>query len=139
LPFSTLQKTITKPYGSTYPKNPISIGEHIRKRRMEMRLTQEEVAKLIGVTTDSVTNWENNRSTPRLNLLPRVTKYLDIIPINLNPDTIGGMIKDYRLRKGLSQKDLGLLLRVNSSSISDWENNICLPNQQNLNKLQDLF
>jgi len=37
-----------------YPINPKTIGEHIRKKRMDLRLMQKEVAKIIGVTESTI-------------------------------------------------------------------------------------
>lgn len=42
-----------------YPSNPKTIGEHIRKRRMDLGLEQKEVAKIIGVPESSIWNWEH--------------------------------------------------------------------------------
>tara|TARA_B100000315_G_scaffold32482_1_gene27385 strand:+ start:275 stop:496 length:222 start_codon:yes stop_codon:yes gene_type:complete len=42
-----------------YPLNPKTIGEHIRKRRMDLGLEQKDLAKIIGVTESSIWNWEN--------------------------------------------------------------------------------
>ena len=42
-----------------YPANPKTIGEHIRKRRMDLGLEQKEVARIIGVTESTIWNWEN--------------------------------------------------------------------------------
>ena len=49
----------------TYPKNPRTLGEHIRKWRMEQGLLIKDFAKQIGVTADSVINWEKRGLVPR--------------------------------------------------------------------------
>ena len=36
-----------------YPEFPITVGEHIRKKRMDLGLLQREVAEIIGVTESS--------------------------------------------------------------------------------------
>ncbi len=51
-------------YPDGYPVNPKSIGEHIRKKRMDNRLMQSDVANAIGVSEESIWNWENGRTTP---------------------------------------------------------------------------
>ena len=38
--------------------HPKTIGEHLKKRRSELGLEQEQVANLRGVTWLSVSNWE---------------------------------------------------------------------------------
>ncbi len=41
-----------------YPINPKTIGEYHRKKRMDSRLMQSEVANIIGVSEESIWNWE---------------------------------------------------------------------------------
>jgi len=40
-----------------YPTNPVTIGDHIRKRRMDLGLLQREFREIIGITESSVWNW----------------------------------------------------------------------------------
>ena len=49
-------------YPDGYPINPKTIGEHMRKKRMDKRLMQSEVANIIGVSEESIWNWENGRT-----------------------------------------------------------------------------
>jgi len=55
LPFSRYENKVPKPLNINYPVNPSTIGEHLRKRRYDLSLTQVQVAKIIGVTEDSIT------------------------------------------------------------------------------------
>jgi len=41
-----------------YPKAPKTFGEHLRKARMDAGLQIKELAEQIGVSQDSVINWE---------------------------------------------------------------------------------
>ena len=47
----------------------MQIGEVIRKYRKEAGITQEEMAKRLGVTTPAVNKWENNNTQPDIALL----------------------------------------------------------------------
>jgi len=67
-------------YPDGYPVNPQTIGEHIRKKRMDNRLMQSEVANIIGVSEESIWNWEN-RTQPHMRYLPKITKFLGYIPL----------------------------------------------------------
>lgn len=40
-----------------YPLNPKTIGKNIRKRKVDLGLEQNDVAKIIGVTESSIWNW----------------------------------------------------------------------------------
>jgi hypothetical protein len=58
----TLPRPVIPPKG--YPFDPKTIGEHIRKRRLDLGLLQLEVAKMIGVTESTVWNWSMTRLRP---------------------------------------------------------------------------
>ncbi|MEI6575087.1 MAG: helix-turn-helix transcriptional regulator [Bacteroidota bacterium] len=62
--------------GIKYPANPKTIGEHLRKKRLEEKLLQKDVAKMLGVTEDTVTNWENNRSIPMKKLRLEIINFI---------------------------------------------------------------
>lgn len=54
------------------------IGETIRKYRKERNMTQEEMAKRLGVTPPAVNKWENGNSYPDIMLLAPIARLLDI-------------------------------------------------------------
>lgn len=56
----------------------MQIGEVIRKYRKELNLTQEEMAKRLGVTTPAVNKWENGNSYPDIMLLAPIARLLGI-------------------------------------------------------------
>jgi len=47
-----------------YPVNPKTIGERIRKRRMDVGMQQKDLAELMGRTRTAVWKWEHNQSIP---------------------------------------------------------------------------
>ena len=56
----------------------MQIGENIRKYRKAKNMTQEEMAKRLGVTPPAVNKWENGVSYPDITLLAPVARLLDI-------------------------------------------------------------
>ena len=46
------------------PVQPQTVGDHIRKRRLGLKMLQRDVAEQLGVDKTSVFNWEANTSTP---------------------------------------------------------------------------
>ena len=56
----------------------MQIGETIRKYRKERSMTQEEMAKRLGVTPPAVNKWENGNSCPDIMLLAPIARLLDI-------------------------------------------------------------
>lgn len=56
----------------------MQIGEVIRKYRKEKNMTQEEMARRLGVTAPAVNKWENGNSLPDIALLAPIARLLDI-------------------------------------------------------------
>lgn len=56
----------------------MGIGEVIRKYRKQVGLTQEEVARRLGVTTPAVNKWENGSNQPDILLLAPIARLLGI-------------------------------------------------------------
>ena len=52
---------------------------------------------------------------------------------------LGGQIKRYRTRLGLSQEELADRIFVTRQSVSNWENGRTYPDLQSLLRLSDLF
>lgn len=122
-----------------YSVNPGTIGEHLKRKRMDSKLLQKDVAKIFGVTEDCITNWEKNRSIPQIQFMPSVIKFLGYLPFSFDLTTMSGKLKTYRHLKGISQKKLGKMLNVNGATISSWEQGENQPYQRTLNKIYELF
>lgn len=57
-----------------------TLGQQIKKRRIEAGLTQEQLAAAVGVARDTVSQWERDRLRPGLSALKRVSQVLDPLP-----------------------------------------------------------
>ena len=55
-----------------------TIGSRIAKFRKAKSLTQEELAGILGVSSQAVSKWENDASCPDISLLPQLCKTLGI-------------------------------------------------------------
>ena len=56
----------------------MTMGDTIRKYRKQLGLTQEEMARRLGVTTPAVNKWENNNTLPDVALLAPLARLLGI-------------------------------------------------------------
>lgn len=140
--FCGIDKFTPKPLEIKYIDNPITIGQKLKNRRLELCLLQQEVAKIFNITEDCVTNWENDRYKPQIRYASKVIKFLGYNPYCQTQNSFGGRVKEYRQQHGLSHKKMGLLLEVHASTIGSWENNEHLPQpkiQKKLNKLLNLI
>ncbi|MGV7222237.1 MAG: helix-turn-helix transcriptional regulator [Nitrospinales bacterium] len=65
---------------TNYPNELNTLGDHIRKRRLDLELLQKDVAGIIGVTSDTIYNWENNRFQPHIRLISEIMTFLEYCP-----------------------------------------------------------
>ena len=104
-----------------------------------MNLYQKDVAHQIGVTEEAIYNWENNRSKPKIYLLPKIIEFLGYVPFESPKETIGDKIVVYRKEHGLSQRKLAQLLSVDQTTIKDWERNKRKPRKKLLERINEIL
>lgn len=56
----------------------MEIGKIIKQSRLNKKITQEQLAEALGVTTQAVSKWETNCSYPDITLIPSIASYLDV-------------------------------------------------------------
>lgn len=54
------------------------LGEQIKGLRMCNGLNQVEMAKILGVTKQSVSNWENENIMPSIDMLVKIAKFFRV-------------------------------------------------------------
>lgn len=59
---------------------PRSLGEHIRRRRLELGLTQWQAGKCLGVSEWTVANWEKGHTKPTAHAQKAVAAFLGCDP-----------------------------------------------------------
>jgi DNA-binding XRE family transcriptional regulator len=62
--------------GIPVPKQPTTIGGHLRRRRLQLRIFQPEAARSLGVTTVSLSRWECDKVFPTAPYHAQIAKYL---------------------------------------------------------------
>ncbi len=56
----------------------IYLGENIKRLRREKEITQETLADFLGVTFQSVSNWERGESYPDITMLPEIAGFFKV-------------------------------------------------------------
>ena len=69
-------------FNPKYPKNPQNLGQKIRKARMDKGLMIKELASQIGVTEDTVINWEIRDIQPKEESMARIKEFIEKNPFN---------------------------------------------------------
>lgn len=109
-----------KPLASGYPTAPVSLGEHLRKRRIDLRLTQHRVAETMEADAWTYLLWEHDRSRPIPRFVPRIVRFLGYDPFPKG-QTLGERIRAARRAQGLSHTAMARKLGVDPSTILNWE------------------
>lgn len=65
---------------------PVTIGEKIKARRKELKMTTEELGRLIGVQRSAITKYEKNRVDLKSKQIQDIANALDINPALLLSD-----------------------------------------------------
>ena len=99
---------------------PETVGDHVRKRRLELGLTQKAVANLLGVTQFSVINWEKHGMTPPATTMGRIIKFLGYDPLPVG-QTISERLRQQRRLRGWGQRELAGHLGVDRCTVTGWE------------------
>lgn len=56
----------------------VTIGNKIKTLRKNKKITQEQLAEILNVSSQAVSKWENGLSTPDIELLPVIARYFGI-------------------------------------------------------------
>ncbi len=82
LPFSELDKRVPN-LPHDYPKEPKTLGEHLRKRRYDLKLSRREVGRIFKVHPGVIMHWENDHNGPSFSYNEPITKFLGYNPFYL--------------------------------------------------------
>ena len=109
-----------KPKEKGYPAELNTVGDHIRKVRMDRGLFQREVAGQICVSPCALRNWEKNHTQPRTGHMPGVITFLGYCP-HRPTKTFAEWLEQARTAQGLGQRDLASAVGIDATTIWKWE------------------
>ncbi len=73
------------------------------------------------MTENSIWNWENNQTSPSLEKIPKIIKFLGYLPYDSTDKSLEQQITIARQVLGLSQKELANFLGVDPGTVRRWE------------------
>ncbi len=104
-----------------YDFEPQTLGEHIRRRRLVLSITQEEAARWLGVNAWTVLNWETGETKPAIQFIPALVRFLGYDPEPVNQGTLAGQLVAKRRELGLSQREVARSLAIDPGTWAGWE------------------
>jgi site-specific DNA recombinase len=122
-PDMPLPIVLTQSYGGgvvRIPTQPRTVGDHIRRKRLGLKMLQRDVAEQIGVNTTSVFKWEANTSRPAKRYMPAVIRFLGHNPLP-EAKTMAEQLVRHRTTLGLSQKEAAIAVGVDPGTLARWE------------------
>jgi transcriptional regulator with XRE-family HTH domain len=102
------------------PTEPRTVGDHIRRRRLESKMFQKSVAEQFGVTASSIVSWEANLVEPKIRYMPAIIDFLGYDPLP-EANSLGEQLARHRTVRGLSQKEAASELGVDPGTLARWE------------------
>lgn len=121
LPFYRFEIKTKKPISKDYPKALRTLGDHLRKRRLDLNLTQKQIADNIGVDEATIWNWERNKTEPLTRQIPAIVSFLGYDPFNASSPSLADTLLHYRRSHGLSQRKLARLISIDPVTLSRLE------------------
>jgi transcriptional regulator with XRE-family HTH domain len=107
-----------KPSNNRAIEECVTLGDHLRRKRLEGNESQSCIAHLTGVKTDTITNWELNRHEPMIQYIPKILAYLGYTPLfDLAGTTCSKKLKQFMYVNGLTQKECAMKLDIDPTTI----------------------
>ncbi|NOT87459.1 MAG: helix-turn-helix transcriptional regulator [Lysobacter sp.] len=100
---------------------PKTLGEHIRRRRLVLSITQEEAARQLGVNAWTVLNWEAEETKPAIQFIPALVEFLGYDPEPVDQGTLVGQLVAKRRELGISKRQAARSLRIDPGTWAGWE------------------
>ena len=127
--------------GISVPTTPTTIGGHLRRRRLQLKIFQSEAARILKVSTVTLSRWECDKVYPTWTHQPALIEYLGYDPFT-NPALgrpkgnetsgvaflssaasaeIGHLFKKRRLELKKTRKQMARELGISVKTLWGWE------------------
>lgn len=106
-----------RPINPAYPVELNTLGDHLRKVRLDRGLSQPDVAKILKVSTDMVTCWELNRNQPTAKSSKAIIDFIGYVPFKLEDCSLGKRLYYARLMTGKTQRQVSEMIGCDESNL----------------------
>ena len=121
--FSSVKKQVNKPLPRLYPEKLETIGDHLRTKRLDLKLRQKDLVDSLQACHATIKNWEKNYTEPRPHHIPLICGFLNYCPLIENPmKHFGHQLRNYRIFiAGKSIFDLATEIEIDEVTLSEIE------------------
>jgi transcriptional regulator with XRE-family HTH domain len=139
------RKDVAPVWTRSFPiaKEPMTLGQHLKKKRFMAGMRQDETAVKLGVSVRTLSLWECDRIYPAWAFQPRLIAYLGYDPFTetglpdaksnepsgvafLSPEalvSVGHKIRHFRLKSRKTRIQFASELGVSTKTLWGWETN----------------
>jgi len=145
--------------GVPVPREPKTLGEHLKRRRVQLGQKQAEAVRILGISTVSLSRWELDKGFPSWDHQPAVIDYLGYDPFKdcsiqdprgnetrfvaflsaKEPAPIGILLRRRRLELKLTVKQCAQKLGVDPKSVIGWEKGKHEPCRHSREKVEQML
>lgn len=118
-------------------RHPLTLGEHLRNRRLCLELRQEDVARQLGTLREVYERWERDERQPVVSEWPGILSFLGYYPFGQK--TAADIVLKARRCQGLDQKDLAKAVGVIHQRLRRWEHGTEVPDAEGLSRVKMLI
>lgn len=109
----------------------LSIGENIKSLRKQKDITQEQLAEMLGVSSQSVSRWESGVCYPDMELLPQLAKIFETtVDKLLGVDDIAEnkKVEEYldRFQRAINKGKIDECISIAREGVAEYPNNFVL-------------
>jgi transcriptional regulator with XRE-family HTH domain len=108
------------------PERLETIGDHILRRRLSLKLLQKRVAQQLGAKLSTVRSWEANCAEPMVEFIPAIIRFLGHNPLPPGRSWAERLVLG-RTALGLSEKESAKQIGVDPGTLARWERAECEP------------
>lgn len=114
------------------------MGDHIRRRRLDLGLWQRTLAERLGVREETLATWERGQARPLPRHYGAVVRFLGYDPETAE-DTLASRLRAVRRRLGLTQEQLAARVGLDEGTIANLEKNRRSPSERIRRKIRALL
>jgi transcriptional regulator with XRE-family HTH domain len=100
-----------------YPLHCATVADHLRKRRLDLKLTKLEAGRRLGIGPWTYTRWERSEITIEVHYYPRIISFLGYNPLP-EPASFEEAVLRERTSRGLGRLALASLIGVAETTIA---------------------
>lgn len=115
---------------------PVTLGQHLRSRRLVLNLTQTQAAERLNTLREHYERWERDEVAPTASFWPRLIGFLGSYPWAIQSPA--DQVLMARRIVGLSHFAFGRRIQVIAKDVRKWEHGVAEPSPAMLAKVQQL-